>query len=48
MQEKRRAGARHFCVAADLNMEWSCAVDEEDQELREIGGWVAQLTQALF
>ena len=54
MQERRRAGARHFCIAGDLNMEWSslCAVDEEDQELREMfgpnGGWVAQLTQALF
>ena len=38
LHERRRAGARHFCIAGDLNIELGlpCTGDEDDQELREI------------
>ena len=38
LQEGRRAGATHFYVGADLNMELGslCTGDEDHQELREV------------
>ena len=40
LQDGRRAGAKNFYIAGDLNMELAllCAGDEEDQELREMYG----------